>query len=222
MGKLIVTDGSGMTQEYALDKERVTIGRHPDNDISLNDKAVSGHHAIVITILQDSFLEDLDSTNGTQVNNKQIAKHPLVNGDVISIGRNTMTFEKSKPAEDDFDQTMVIKPATFGATFDSPDNKIPLNAPAKPLVGKLRVANGANSGKELELTKALTTVGRPGVQVAAITRRADGYYIVHVGGQSSGSKRPLVNGKEIDAQANKLNNNDLIELAGTQMHFILS
>ena len=84
MGKLIVTDGSGMTQEYALDKERVTIGRHPDNDISLNDKAVSGHHAIIITILQDSFLEDLDSTNGTQVNTKQIAKHPLVNGDVIS------------------------------------------------------------------------------------------------------------------------------------------
>ncbi len=224
MGKLIVTDGSGTTQEYQLDKERITIGRHPDNDISLNDKAVSGHHAIIITILQDSFLEDLDSTNGTQVNTKQIAKHPLVSGDVISIGRNTLTFEKSKPVEDDFEKTMIIKPATFGATFDSPGNKagsVPLNAPAKPLIGKLRVANGANAGKELELTKALTTVGRPGVQVAAITRRADGYYIVHVGGQSVG-KRPLVNGKEIDAQANKLNNNDLIELAGTQMNFILS
>jgi len=221
MGKLIVTDGSGMTQEYLLDKERVTIGRHPDNDISLNDKAVSGHHAIVITILQDSFLEDLDSTNGTQVNTKQIAKHPLVNGDVISIGRNTLTFERSKPAEDDFEKTMIIKPAQYGATFESSPSALPLNAPAKPLIGKLRVANGANSGKELELTKALTTVGRPGVQVAAITRRADGYYIVHVGGQSSG-KRPLVNGREIDAQAHKLNNNDMIELAGTQMNFILS
>ena len=223
MGKLIVTDGSGMTQEYLLDKERVTIGRHPDNDISLNDKAVSGHHAVVVTILQDSFLEDLDSTNGTQVNTKQIAKHPLVNGDVISIGRNTMTFEKSKPVvEDDFDRTMIIKPVTFGATFESGANAVPLNAPAKPLIGKLRVANGANTGKELELTKALTTVGRPGVQVAAITRRADGYYIVHVGGQSSGNKRPLVNGKEIDTQAHKLNNNDMIELAGTQMNFILA
>lgn len=226
MGKLIVTDGSGMTQEYLLDKERVTIGRHPDNDISLNDKAVSGHHAIIITILQDSFLEDLDSTNGTQVNTKQIAKHPLMNGDVISIGRNTLTFEKLKPAvEDDFEKTMIIKPVTFGATFESAENRasaVPLNAPSKPLVGKLRVASGANAGKELELTKALTTVGRPGVQVAAITRRADGYYIVHVGGQSAGSKRPLVNGKEIDTQANKLNNNDMIELAGTQMNFILS
>jgi len=233
MGKLIVTDGSGKTQDIPLDKERVTIGRHPDNDISLNDKAVSGHHAVVITILQDSFLEDLDSTNGTQVNSKQIAKHPLSNGDVISIGRNTLKYENEQSAaEDDFEKTMILKPGQFGAAFDSQVNKAAEAAPAassapapsgpaKPMLGKLKVASGPNAGKELELTKALTTIGRPGVQVAAITRRADGYYIVHVGGQT-GSKRPLVNGKEIDAQAYKLNNNDMIELAGTQMNFLLS
>lgn len=229
MGKLIVTDGSGKTQDFPLNKERVTIGRHPDNDISLNDKAVSGHHAVVITILQDSFLEDLDSTNGTQVNSKQIAKHPLSNGDVISIGRNTLKYENEQSADDDFEKTMILKPGQFGAAFDSQVNKAaeaapaaPVSSgPAKPMLGKLRVASGPNAGKELELTKALTTIGRPGVQVAAITRRADGYYIVHVGGQT-GSKRPLVNGKEIDAQAHKLNNNDLIELASTQMNFILS
>lgn len=213
MGKLIVTDGSGNTQDIPLNKERVTIGRHPDNDISLNDKAVSGHHAVVVTILQDSFLEDLDSTNGTQVNTKQIAKHPLVDGDVIAIGRNTLKYESSKVVEDDFQRTMVMKPAQFNPAFEDSAT------PAKPVIGKLKVANGANAGKELELTKALTTVGRPGVQVAAITRRADGYYIVHVGGVQT--KRPLVNGKEIDSQAHKLNHQDLIELAGTQMNFIL-
>ena len=229
MGKLIVTDGSGKTQDFPLDKERVTIGRHPDNDISLNDKAVSGHHAVVITILQDSFLEDLDSTNGTQVNSKQIAKHPLSHGDVISIGRNTLKYENEQSADDDFEKTMILKPGQFGAAFDSQVDKAAASpsatpvsaAPAKPMLGKLRVASGPNAGKELELTKALTTIGRPGVQVAAITRRADGYYIVHVGGQT-GSKRPVVNGKEIDAQAHKLGNNDMIELAGTQMNFILS
>ncbi|PTU31068.1 FHA domain-containing protein [Stenotrophobium rhamnosiphilum] len=215
MGKLIVTDGNGSTQEILLDKERVSIGRHPDNDISLNDKAVSGHHAVIITILQDSFLEDLDSTNGTQVNTKQIAKHPLMDGDVISIGRNTMKYEGTKVAEEDFQRTMVLKPGQFSSAFDS--QKIDAT---KPLIGKLKVANGANAGKELELTKALTTVGRPGVQVAAITRRADGYYIVHVGGAQT--KRPLVNGKEIDSQAFKLNHQDMIELAGTQMNFILA
>lgn len=252
MGKLIVTDGNGKVSDVALNKERVTIGRHADNDIPLNDKAVSGHHAVVITILQDSFLEDLDSTNGTQVNGKQVAKHPLSHGDVISIGRNTLKYEgEGQGGDDDFEKTMILKPSQFGAAFEQQVNKAaaaPMSAPAlpaaassmggghapapaaapamgsgapiKPVLGKLRVASGPNMGKELELSKALTTIGKPGVQVAAITRRADGYYIVHVGGQSGGAK-PLVNGAPLDTQARKLNNNDTVELAGTKMTFLL-
>lgn len=225
MAKLIVTDGTGATREVPLTKERVTIGRSPDNDIALNDKAVSGHHAVVITILQDSFLEDLDSTNGTQVNGKQVAKHPLSNGDVISIGRNTLKYQgEAKGEEDDFEKTMIIRPGQMGAAFDASVNKAapaPAAPPPTPMVGKLRVASGPNAGRELVLTKALTTLGKPGEQVAAITRRADGYYIVHVGGQGGGTKRPVVNGKEIDVQAVKLNANDSIELAGTKMNFLL-
>lgn len=228
MGKLIVTDSSGQNRDFPLTKERVTIGRHADNDISLNDKAVSGHHAVVITILQDSFLEDLDSTNGTQVNGKQIAKHPLSHGDVISIGRNTLRYEGDAGADDDFEKTMILKPGQFGAAFDaqvdkaaSPAAPAPVPAaPPRPLLGKLRVSSGPNAGKELELSKALTTIGKPGVQVAAITRRADGYYIVHVGGDGAGQK-PLVNGQPIDVQARKLNNNDTVELVGTKMVFLL-
>ena len=231
MAKLIVTDGSGQTKEVPLNKERVTIGRAPDNDIPFNgDKAVSGHHAVVITILQDSFLEDLDSTNGTQVNGKQVAKHPLSNGDVITIGRNTLKYQgEAKGEEDDFEKTMIIRPGQMGAAFDANANKAaaaggappPSAPPPTPMVGKLKVASGPNAGKELVLTKALTTLGRPGDQVAAITRRADGYYIVNVGGQGGGVKRPVVNGKEIDVQAVKLNANDTIELAGTKMSFLL-
>ena len=230
MAKLIVTDATGATREVPLNKERVTIGRSPDNDIPLNDKAVSGHHAVVITILQDSFLEDLDSTNGTQVNGKQVAKHPLSNGDVISMGRNTLKYQgEAKGEEDDFEKTMIIRPGQMGAAFDANANKAavtggappPPAPPPTPMVGKLRVASGPNTGKELLLTKALTTLGKPGEQVAAITRRADGYYIVHVGGQGGGTKRPVVNGREIDIQAVKLNGNDTIELAGTKMSFLL-
>ena len=227
MAKLIVTDSTGATKDVPLNKERVTIGRGPDNDIPLNDKAVSGHHAVVITILQDSFLEDLDSTNGTQVNGKQVAKHPLSNGDVISIGRNTLKYEgEGKGGEDDFEKTMILKPGQFGAAFDKSVQQAsggaPAGPPPTPMVGKLKVASGPNAGKELVLTKALTTLGKPGEQVAAITRRADGYYIVHVGGQGGGVKRPVVNGKEIDQQATKLNNNDVLELAGTKMSFLLT
>jgi predicted component of type VI protein secretion system len=237
MGKLIVTDSSGKSSEVELTKERVTIGRHADNDIPLVDKAVSGHHAVVITILQDSFLEDLDSTNGTQVNGKAVAKHPLSNGDVISIGRNTLRYEGEVGADDEFERTMILKPGQFGAAFDAQVSKAadvappaaaprpapaPAQAPAaKPMLGRLRVASGPNAGKELELSKALTTIGKPGVQVAAVTRRADGYYIVHVGGDA-GSQRPLVNGQPIDTQARKLNHNDTVELVGTQMTFLLN
>jgi pSer/pThr/pTyr-binding forkhead associated (FHA) protein len=230
MGKLILTDASGKTSEFALTKERVTIGRHPDNDIPLPDKAVSGHHAVVITILQDSFLEDLDSTNGTQVNGKPVAKHPLSHGDVISIGHNSLRYEGEGGAEDDFEKTMILKPGQFGAAFDAQVTKAadapratspsPPPAAAKLAIGKLRVATGPNTGKELELSKALTTIGKPGVQVAAITRRADGYYIVHVGGDG-GSQKPLVNGQPIDAQARKLANGDTVELVGTRMTFLL-
>jgi pSer/pThr/pTyr-binding forkhead associated (FHA) protein len=226
VAKLIVTDSTGATKEVPLSKERVTIGRSPDNDIPFTgDKAVSGHHAVVITILQDSFLEDLDSTNGTQVNGKQVAKHPLSNGDVISIGRNQLKYQgENKGEEDDFEKTMIIRPGQMGAAFDASVNKAapaPAAPPPTPMVGKLKVASGPNAGKELVLTKALTTLGKPGEQVAAITRRADGYYIVHVGGQGGGTKRPVVNGKEIDIQAVKLNANDTIELAGTKMNFLL-
>ena len=228
MAKLIITDAEGATRDFPLSKERVTVGRHPDNDISLNDKAVSGRHAVVITILRDSFLEDLNSTNGTQVNGKQIAKHPLANGDTISVGRNTLKYYSEAVAgeEDDFEKTMILRPGQMGAAFESQVNKAAAApgheavASGKPLLGKLRVASGPNSGKELELTKALTTIGRPGVQVAAITRRSDGYYIVHVGG-SSGGQHPLVNGLEIDAQARKLNTGDTIDLVGTKMTFLV-
>lgn len=231
MGKLILTDGSGKTSTFELTKERMTIGRHPDNDIVLADKAVSGHHAVVITILQDSFLEDLDSTNGTQVNGKAVAKHPLSHGDVISIGHNSLRYEGEGGTEDDFEKTMILKPGQFGAAFDAQVNRAAASpratAPAppppsavKPTLGKLRVATGPNTGKELELSKALTTIGKPGVQVAAITRRADGYYIVHVGGDG-GSQKPLVNGQPIDAQARKLANGDTVELVGTKMTFLL-
>ncbi|MGH8482405.1 MAG: FHA domain-containing protein [Nevskiaceae bacterium] len=226
MSKLVVTDANGVTKEVPLNKERVTIGRAPDNDIPFpGDKAVSGHHAVVITILQDSFLEDLDSTNGTQVNGKQVAKHPLSNGDVIMMGRNQLKYlGDAGGEEDDFEKTMIIRPGQMGAAFDASVNKAAPAAaapPATPMVGKLKVASGPNAGKELVLTKALTTLGRPGDQVAAITRRADGYYIVHVGGQGGGVKRPVVNGKEIDVQAVKLAANDVIELAGTKMNFLL-
>jgi hypothetical protein len=239
MGKLTLTlDGQELAQ-YELEKERYTIGRLADNDIHIDNMAVSGHHALIINILKDSFLEDLNSTNGTYVNGKLVKKHALQEGDVITIGRHALKYSSGKPAaaaaggadEGDFEKTMIIRPGTkAGATGPSMDsvNKAISDAGGAPIAdgakaaslpkGKLQVLSGSFAGKELELNKALTTLGRPGVQVAAVTRRADGFFVVHVeSGQGQGF--PTVNGKEIGAQAQKLADNDVIELAGVKMGF---
>lgn len=231
MSRLSISLEGRTIGDLALEKERVTIGRHPDNDIVLkDDRAVSGRHAAIVTIMNDSFLEDLDSTNGTLVNGRRVSKHPLSNGDVITIGQHSLKYEGAVTEyEDDFEKTMILKPSEIIAATSSAQAATPAPAaapgtppqPPRPMMGKVIVASGPNAGKELKLTKALTTLGKPGVQVAAITRRADAYYVVHVSPAGS-ENRPKVNGEMISAQARKLASGDVVEIAGTSMKFELS
>ena len=268
MARLILSLDSQVLAEYNMSKERYTIGRLPDNDVRIDNPAVSGHHSLIINILNDSFLEDLNSTNGTYVNGKLIKKHALQHGDVITIGHHQLRFsdqQVSEPEQDEFEKTMVI-PASKqnaeqlakaeqaaeaavskrqeSAPAERDDLKVempPGPKPAEPQeeprahiqtttgidpsaapnalpLAKLQVLSGSFAGRELELTKALTTLGRPGVQVAAITRRAEGYFVVHVESGKDGDY-PLVNGKPIGPQARKLRDNDVLQLAGVKMGF---
>ena len=240
MARLMLSLDGQILAEYNMNKERYTIGRLPDNDIRIDNPAVSGHHSLIINILNDSFLEDLNSTNGTYVNGKLIKKHAMQHGDVITVGHHQLRFVDSQDGDaeqDEFEKTMVITPSTQGeerirrvgvavdqaAKVVAANNKrpgVPDNATALPKA-KLQVLSGAFAGRELELTKALTTLGRPGVQVAAITRRAEGYFIVHV---DSGKENdfPQVNGVPIGPQARRLNDNDVVQLAGVKMGFFES
>jgi predicted component of type VI protein secretion system len=236
MARLILSLDGQVLAEYNMNKERYTIGRLADNDIRIDNPAVSGHHSLIINILNDSFLEDLNSTNGTYVNGKLIKKHALQNGDVITVGHHQLRFADSHTTEsepDEFEKTMIITPGSAMATkaAQKASDAIPArtstsatgthpktdSAVALPKA-KLQVLSGAFAGRELELNKALTTLGRPGIQVAAITRRSDGYSIVHVDGGAEGSY-PQVNGKAIGEQAYKLKDNDVIQLAGVKMGF---
>jgi len=99
VGKLVVFLADGGTRDVILDRERITIGRRADNDVCLPFPAVSGEHAQVVTILADSFLEDLGSTNGTLVNGKPIAKHFLTDHDLIDIGRQRLTYLSDNDAK---------------------------------------------------------------------------------------------------------------------------
>jgi len=230
MARLILSLDGQVMAEYNMNKERYTVGRLPDNDIRIDNPAVSGHHSLIINILNDSFLEDLNSTNGTYVNGKLIKKHALQHGDVITAGHHQLRFVEDDDAQqDEFEKTMVIQPsqrpiekiqtarAVADAGVTATRRALPDGAAAVKKA-KLQVLSGAFAGRELELTKALTTLGRPGVQVAAITRRGDGFYIVHVDADAP-ENFPLVNGTPIGAQARRLVDNDVIQLAGVKMGF---
>ncbi len=243
MAKLVLSLNGVVQGEYELNNERLTIGRKPDNDIQIDNLAVSGKHALVITILDDSFLEDLGSTNGTYVNGKLIKKHALKDGDVIAIGKHELKYvnEHATADDDEFEKTMIIKPGSAsaavaaaqaaeaaGAAAEAP----PAAAAAAPgggggggggmPLGRLTVLNGPIAGKELELTKALVTLGKPGTQVAVISRRPQGYFLTHIESDGDGKRYPVVNGEPIGAKAYQLKDSDLIELAGIKMEFSAS
>ena len=118
-GKLVLSLDGTFIGEYPLSKERILIGRKPHNDIQIDNLAVSSEHAAVITILSDSFMEDLGSTNGTLVNGQMVKKHFLQNGDVIELGKHKFKYLNDAPSEttaEDFEKTMVMRrPSTAAA-----------------------------------------------------------------------------------------------------------
>lgn len=241
--RIILSMDGVAIKDYVLEKERMTIGRKVTNDIVIDNLAVSGEHAAIITILHDSFLEDLDSTNGLIVNGAATKKHFLQNNDVIEIGKHTLKYvndQVSKTSAADFEKTMVLRgpvrtappplvEITESSAGFSQTQVIP-NKSATPVVEQtdkldvpvatrqvavVQILTGPNAGKELELVKNLTTLGKPGLQVAVLARRPHGFFITHVEGETY----PLLNGQSLNDQPHQLNDHDLIELAGVKMEF---
>ena len=235
MARLILNLNGQQMAEYNMSKERYTIGRLPDNDVRIDNPTVSGHHSLIINILNDSFLEDLNSTNGTYVNGKLIKKHALQHGDVVTVGKHQLRYvdsDQSEAQDDEFVSTMVIDSSDIAAKAASESTAggagtmaegIPYaeQTDAKPLaIAKVQVLNGKFGGREVNLNKAVTTLGRPGAQVIAITRRSDGYNIVQVE-NSPNREPPSVNGEILGAQARALHDNDVIQIIGIKMGFFL-
>jgi FHA domain-containing protein len=228
MAKLILSLERSVLREIPLDRERITIGRKPQNDIRIENLAVSAEHARIVTILGDSFLEDLDSTNGTLVNGSPVKKHILQANDVIEIGKYKLKYVTDAPAVaqrpvEIAERTVEIRGAKIDAAPSSvavavePDSKMDAAAVDESPEAAIRILNGGNAGKSLDLTKPLTTLGKPGVQVIVIARRPHGYFLIHV----EGNTYPCVNGKPVGPQAHPLQSHDLIELGGIKMEFFL-
>jgi len=268
MAKLILSMDGLVLKEIPLSKERTTIGRKAHNDIQIDNLAVSGEHAVIVTILNDSFMEDLGSTNGTLVNGNSVKKHFLQNNDVIELGKYKLKFIQEAGAQPaaaaaDFEKTMVLRPSAMKAAAEQAKAlagqpqaaaaaraaavqavgtaaqsagigekpATPAAAPAAPAalaapavaprpaqpLGAIQLLSGGNAGKELELAKPLTTLGKPGVQVAVLTRRPQGYFITHV----EGAQPPTVNGQPIGSAPHALKDHDLVEIAGIKMEFFI-
>ena len=221
MGKLVVSLDGVVIKEVQITKDKTTLGRRPYNDIVIDNLAVSGEHAVLQMVGADVFIEDLNSTNGTYINGKAVKKQLLSHNDTVEIGKYKIKFIVDDGT--DYEKTMIMKPGTRppmlpaghspGANFGSSGFGA-LGASTAPAA--IRVLNGAAAGREVVLTKVVTTVGKPGVQVASITKRPGGYVLAHV----EGASQPTVNGNPLVGETVHLKNGDVIELAGTQMQFV--
>lgn len=205
MGKLVVSLDGVVIKEVQITKDKTTLGRRPYNDIVIDNLAVSGEHAVLQMLGADVFIEDLNSTNGTYINGKAVKKQLLAHNDTIEIGKYKIKFVVADTG--DYEATQILRPGTQTAA--------PAFAAASG-TASIKVLNGAAAGREVSLTKVVTTIGKPGVQVASITKRPTGYVFAHV----EGAARPTVNGNPLTAETTQLRDGDVIELAGTQMQFI--
>lgn len=266
MSHLVVTIDDKLLGEFPIEQEKVSIGRKPDNDICLNNLAISGYHSQIITVLDSSFLEDLNSTNGTYVNARLVKKHALEDGDLIDIGNHRIRYvngaeEKQEDQNSDvLEKTIVLSPDDTGllrakaplqekaqeqkaikkeqtivepkpkAAKPAATNTAPRKQPsaasasaessqssAEDKLGKLQVLNGKNAGLVLDLKKSLTTFGSPKIAVAGVTKRAQGYFLIHVQGKEG--HPTLLNGQPLQEKATCLNDHDIIEVSGVKLEF---
>jgi pSer/pThr/pTyr-binding forkhead associated (FHA) protein len=234
MPKMIVSIDGVVIKEVQLTKDRTTLGRRPYNDIVIDNLAVSGEHAVLQLTGNEVFLEDLNSTNGTYVNGKAVKKQLLQNNDTVEIGKYKIKFINEAPGAN-FEKTLIIKPGMVppmprpgvpaGAAAAAPAaaKAAPAAAPGAaaapadgPVSATIKVLSGAAAGREVPLVKVVTTIGKPGVAVAAITKRSHGFVVAHV----EGSNKPTLNGEAIGPEPVTLKDGDMLELAGTQMQFL--
>lgn len=205
--QLVLSMDGLVLREIVLDRERITIGRKSSNQVQIDDLAISGEHARITTILDDVFLEDLDSTNGTSVNGKPITRCVLSDGDVVDIGKYRMKFIAAREQESGL--SVAVEGLAAGQDGEG-------KAAGAEGAGLLRVLDGPHAGREMPLSKARTMLGSPGGQVVAIVRRSEGYFLQAIEG-----KEPVVNGRQIEERSVPLGERALIELAGARMEFEL-
>jgi hypothetical protein len=217
MAKIIVSLDDNLIKVVPLNKDRMTLGRRPYNDIVVDNLAVSGEHAALQVIGHEYFIEDLNSTNGTFINEQKIKRQILKNGDTIEIGKYAIKYvQDSANAQSAELSAADVALAMTEAAPEVEKRQLFENTKFAEVYVAIKILSGASIGKELPLVKVVTTIGKPGEAVIAITKRPKSYMVAHV----EGATRPSLNGVTFGIDAVPLKNGDLFELAGTAMQFI--
>lgn len=215
MPKMIVSIDGVVIKEVTLAKDRTTLGRRPYNDIVIDNLAISGEHAVLHMIGGDVYLEDLNSTNGTYVNSRAIKKQALENNDVVEVGKYKIRYlSGSEPGSYSSVAARVGAAPAFASVPLSASPTVPAPLMGGVAQAAIRVLSGAGAGRELSLEKVVTTIGKPGVAVAAVTRRLHGYVVAPIDGGTT------LNGELLGNEAVALQDGDVLELGGTRMQFV--
>ena len=252
MAKLHISLDGNSLGEFSLNKERTTIGRRPTNDIHIDNLVVSGDHAVIVTIAGDSFLEDLNSTNGTLVNRKPTKKHVLQHDDVIEFGKYQLRFEnlaqqKNSAQQHGFENTAVIRPAKMNAPVPIAHDEIKTDAGIKieventpqdnlplPVINTAPMPVALVSDAPKVARMHMLTGSNSGHELllnkALTTFGEPGVQVVVVTKRPhgyflsyvEGEKRLLINGQKAGAQAYELVDRDVIDMAGIKMEFCLA
>lgn len=241
MARIFLKFNEAVLKEIPLDRGEMTIGRKSDNDLVIDNPAVSGHHARIVQEQGRFFVEDLGSTNGTFVNDAKILKHQLRNTDRVGVGKHLLVYQDETtqaapppappPKEDDSDKTMILDTKKqrellkAAGTMQFPAG-VPKPAMAK--VGNLVAVSGSTDQKEYELTGRLSIIGSEDSatirltgwfapkNAALVTRRGDGYFV----SMSEGGKKILVNGSPVQG-SKELQDGDVLVVGGAQFQFVM-
>ena len=209
MARIVLTHEGAVLKEFNLTKDRTSIGRKPQNEIRLDDPTVSGEHAVIL-MLQNFYIEDMNSTNGVILNGKKITRRQLSHGDIIRIGRHELKFLDDNAEE--FESTVIIRPENSSVQGAASSGK------SKSF--EVTVMSGTKQGESIKLTKPYTTLGKPGVQVAVVARRGREFYLMPMTGTgSAGETPPLLNGAPVSVTSQKLSPGDEIEVASVKLQF---
>jgi hypothetical protein len=217
MPKIIVSLDTVVIKEVQLTKARTSVGRRPYNDVVIDNLAVSGEHAVIQLVGHEIYVEDLGSTNGTCINGLAIKRQLLQSNDVVEIGKYKIRCLQERTSAD-FERTMAMGLGGDSSVLSPFSEPASISGGASDYLpmAAIKVLSGAATGREVVLSKLVTTIGKPGVAVAAIHRKGPLFVMLHV----EGANQPSLNGDLIGTQPAVLKNGDLIELAGIQMQFL--